>query len=333
MALMKQSKVDETTASPSREESLSVETPMQPDALTRISRISSVLSILVGGLALFSDGYNAQVIGYMNPIFAELFPNDFSDSIKTRLSNAFLIGEVFGMLFFGWAIDKLGRRTGIVWATTFLVLGIVLATASHGTNNVGMFWMMIIGRGVAGFGAGGKSMFWLVLLLLSASLTSFQTGEYPTCATSSAEAADDSVAIRRRRGALNAVATDFAIDFGFVIAGVVVLIVLAAYHQHLNDGVWRVSYGLGIIVPVGLIFLRQRLINSTQYRKHAIKKNIPYWLIIKRYWKPMVGTSLAWFLYDFVVGFTLSHSRAYGIANEIPRRTRLAFLVLPSLAH
>ena len=77
--------------------------------------------VLVGGAALFSDGYNAQIIGYMNPIFTELYPDAFDKTIKTRLSNAFLIGEVFGMLFFGWAIDKLGRRTGIFFATLFLV--------------------------------------------------------------------------------------------------------------------------------------------------------------------------------------------------------------------
>lgn len=116
---------------------------------------SSFIRASVGGLALFSDGYNAQVVGYMNPVLTELYPDDYTSSMKTRMSNAFLIGEVFGMLFFGWAIDKLGRRQGIIWATAFLVLGIVLTTAASGSTNSGKFWMMIIGRGVAGFGAGG----------------------------------------------------------------------------------------------------------------------------------------------------------------------------------
>jgi MFS family permease len=117
---------------------------------------SSFLRASVGGLALFSDGYNAQVVGYMNPVLTELYPDDYTSGMKTRMSNAFLIGEVFGMLFFGWAIDKLGRRQGIIWATAFLVLGIVLTTAAAGSTNIGRFWMMIIGRGVAGFGAGGR---------------------------------------------------------------------------------------------------------------------------------------------------------------------------------
>ncbi|KAK5699131.1 hypothetical protein LTR97_006780 [Elasticomyces elasticus] len=111
---------------------------------------------MVSGLALFSDGYNAQIIGYMNPLFSELYKDaGFGSTIKTRLSNSYLIGEIFGMLFFGFLIDRIGRRTGIVFATLFLVLGVIIATAAHGTTPLGMFWMMIIGRGIAGFGAGG----------------------------------------------------------------------------------------------------------------------------------------------------------------------------------
>lgn len=51
--------------------------------------------------------------------------------------------------------------------------------------------MMIVARGVAGFGAGG---------------------EYPVCATSATEAADETAHLRKRRGFLVAFTTDFAID-------------------------------------------------------------------------------------------------------------------------
>ncbi|KAJ4249811.1 hypothetical protein NW762_012154 [Fusarium torreyae] len=254
-------------------------TAISDTAQVQVPRRSAIATVLISGLALFSDGYNAQIIGYMNPIFAKLYPNSFSSMIKTRLSNAFLIGEVLGMLFFGYSIDRLGRRTGIVFATLFLVLGIILATAAHGQTELGMFWMMIVGRGVAGFGAGG---------------------EYPTCGTGSTEASDETAYVRRRRGLLVAAATDFSIDFGFVIAGIVALIVLAAYNQHVNNGVWRINFGLGFVLPVALLFFRLRQFNSTQYRKHAIKNDIPYMLVFRRYWKPMLGTSLAWFFYDFV---------------------------------
>jgi hypothetical protein len=32
--------------------------------VARITRLSGVLNVLVAGIALFSDGYNAQIIGY-----------------------------------------------------------------------------------------------------------------------------------------------------------------------------------------------------------------------------------------------------------------------------
>lgn len=101
---------------------------VQDGTIRRISRISAITTALVAGLALFSDGYNAQIIGYMKPVFSELYPNGMSSIISTRLSNSYLIGEIFGMLFFGYIIDKIGRRTGIVFATLFLVLGIVIAS-------------------------------------------------------------------------------------------------------------------------------------------------------------------------------------------------------------
>jgi MFS family permease len=51
--------------------------------------------------------------------------------------------------------------------------------------------MMIVARGIAGFGAGG---------------------EYPVCATSATEAADETPHLRKRRGFLVAATTDFAVD-------------------------------------------------------------------------------------------------------------------------
>jgi MFS family permease len=50
---------------------------------------------------------------------------------------------------------------------------------------------MIVARGIAGFGAGG---------------------EYPVCATSATEAADETAKLRKRRGFLVAATTDFAVD-------------------------------------------------------------------------------------------------------------------------
>lgn len=163
------------------------------------------------------------------------------------------------MLGFGYLIDKIGRRTGIVFATLLLVFGIVLATASHGTTQRGLFWMMIVEHGPAGVGAGGV---------------------YPTCGTGSAEAPNETAYVKKKRGILVAMATDFSIDLGFIMAGVVVLNVLMCYHQGPSEGVWRVSFGLGFVLPAGLLFFRLWMINSTQCRKHAMRW-FPYWLALR----------------------------------------------------
>ncbi|KAH8653096.1 major facilitator superfamily domain-containing protein [Tricladium varicosporioides] len=240
---------------------------------------SSITTVVISGIALFSDGYTAQIVGYMTLLFTDLYKGTMSNTIKTRLSNSFLVGEIFGMLFFGMLIDRVGRRTGVVFATIFLVLGIIISTAAHGTTQEGLFWMMIIGRGMAGFGAGG---------------------EYPTCATGATEAADESKVVRKHRGFLVSLSTLFAIDMGVVVAGAVAIVVLLCYGKKAHEGVWRICFGLGAILPLAVFIYRFRMINSTQYRKHAVKKNVPYMLAIKMYWKPILGTTLAWFCYDCI---------------------------------
>ena len=48
------------------------ESPLVDAAIRKRTKTSSILSILVAGIALFSDGYNAQIIGYMQPLFKDL---------------------------------------------------------------------------------------------------------------------------------------------------------------------------------------------------------------------------------------------------------------------
>ncbi|KXH28435.1 hypothetical protein CSAL01_11302 [Colletotrichum salicis] len=162
------------------------------------ARTAGKLDVLVQGVALFSDGYIIQIIGYMNTVLAKLYPKQMTNAVKTRLSNSILIGDIFSMLIFGLCIDKFGRRVGIILTTLFLVLGIVIATAAHGTSIEGMFWMMVIGRGVAGVGA--------------------------VCTSQALECADSTEAMRRKRGMLVTVSTNAAIISGFVGSSIVSLI-------------------------------------------------------------------------------------------------------------
>ncbi|KAJ8097255.1 major facilitator superfamily domain-containing protein, partial [Lipomyces tetrasporus] len=126
-------------------------------------------------------------------------------------------------------------------------------------------------------------------------------GEYAVCTAQALESADSSVSLQKRRGFLVTISTNLAIVSGFVGSSIVALIVVAAYGNKASEAIWRVCFGIGIFLPLTIFFFRMRLIDSTQYQKHAIQSKVPYMLAIRRYWRPLLGCSLAWFLYDFVV--------------------------------
>ncbi|WVQ83288.1 hypothetical protein IAT38_005427 [Cryptococcus sp. DSM 104549] len=276
------SKIDDFPAGEEEDGTVAYASPLaELEAPSRKRTWAQTMSVLISGVALFSDGYNIQIAGYTNTVMAKLYPKDFNTTMKTRISNSILIGDIFGMLFFGVLADRLGRRWGIIGCTFFLVLGVTLATAAHGKSDTGMFWMIVVGRGIAGLGAGG---------------------EYSVCTTSAVEAADETHALRRKRGLLVASSTSVAIFAGFVGSSIVFLIVLAAYGGQPHVGVWRICFGIGIILPLAIFIFRMRMVDSSLYRKHAItrKAKFPYRLAFKRYWKPLLGCSLIWFLYDAV---------------------------------
>jgi MFS family permease len=89
--------------------------------------------------------------------------------------------------------------------------------------------MMIISRGIAGIGAGG---------------------EYAVCTAQALESADITATLQKQRGFLVTVSTNLAIISGFVASSIVSLIVLACYGGKPSDGVWRICFGIGIIVSV-----------------------------------------------------------------------------------
>lgn len=88
------------------------------------------------------------------------------------------------------------------------------------------------------------------------------------------------------------------------------LIVLAGYGYRSNTpddvtqglhGAWRVFLGLGGLVPLSIFYFRYKLVTSTSFEKHNVKRQGGlslrlYWLVAKRYWRPLIGASLCWFL-------------------------------------
>ncbi|KAH6659214.1 major facilitator superfamily transporter [Truncatella angustata] len=249
---------------------------------TYYNKLSVWLMVLFSGLAIGSDGYNAAVIGNVELLLAVLYPDALTTSIYQRLSNAFLIGMIVGMLLFGTVVDQLGRKTGAIATTILLVLGIVLSTAANGTSVTGLFWMLIIARGIAGVGAGG---------------------EYPVSGAGAAEATDENNGLRKHRGFMFAMIADLSASLGYVWGGLVPLLLLLCVGQKEEhyDIVWRTSFALGLVPPLAIFWFRIRMAVSTAYRKSAMRKQrTPYLLAFKRYWRPFIGSAATWFLYNWI---------------------------------
>lgn len=157
-------------------------THFEYDSSARENRIhrrsaSEIFTIICAGFALISDGYQNNVMTMLNTAFAQLYPKEYTSEMKTNVSNASLVGTIFGQVVIGVLADRLNRKQSIIIATVFLVFGTVLCAAAHGRSVNGMFWMLIIFRGVTGFGIGA---------------------EYPSCSVSTNEAANE--AVKRRGG-------------------------------------------------------------------------------------------------------------------------------------
>ncbi|CAK7562322.1 MAG: Plasma membrane permease, mediates uptake of glycerophosphoinositol and glycerophosphocholine [Sporothrix epigloea] len=252
----------------------SIEVPL---ASSKKQSLSDLFTIMCAGAALISDGYQNNLMTMTNVIFKKEYHDVYKSAVSTQVSNALLVGEIIGQVVVGLTCDYMGRKTAIVLTTLMIVLGGIMATASHGLTTLGMFWMLTVSRGIVGFGTGG---------------------EYPASSTSASEAANEHVPTKR--GPVFILVTNLPLSFGGPFAIIIFLIVYSAAGANHLSTVWRVCMGIGVIWPLSVFYFRLKMLNSKLYRRGAIKRRVPYKLIIRYYWKTLIGTCGAWFLYDFI---------------------------------
>lgn len=239
------------------------------------TKIKDVLVILCAGFALISDGYQNNVMTMLNTVFTREYPKEYTADMKTTVSNASIVGTIFGQVAIGLTTDYMGRKWSIVIATLFVILGTILCAASHGKSVNGLLWMLTISRGVTGFGIGA---------------------EYPSSSVSASEAANESM---KRRGQAFVLCTNLPLSFGGPFALIIFLIVHQITKNH-YEALWRTMYAIGAFWPLLVFYFRLKMSSSELYKQNAIKRRVPYWLALKYYWPRLLGTCGCWFLYDFV---------------------------------
>lgn len=102
------------------------------------------------------------------------------------------------------------------------------------------------------------------------------------------------------RGPIFILVTNLPLSFGGPLAVSLFLIVFEACGEAHYSTVWRICFGLGCFLPLSVFYFRLKMLNSVLYRRGAIKRGVPYGLVLRYYWKSLIGTCGAWFLYDFV---------------------------------
>lgn len=81
-----------------------------------------------------------------NVILAKEYPKQYNTTVKTRVSNALLVGEIFGQVTVGLTCDYLGRKFAIIMTTIMIIVGGILATASNGYTIEGYVpWQFCVG--------------------------------------------------------------------------------------------------------------------------------------------------------------------------------------------
>ena len=249
----------------------------KPNAANR--KFRGTVTIIGSALANLSDGFQQSLAGNTNVVFDHILTTKvYTSSIQTRISNALLVGSVIGILVFGYTSDRFSRKGGMLVTSGLVVVGTLMSTLAfqvHGAHNI--FWYLAIARGAAGVGVGG---------------------EYPTSAAAALESSNEHY--DAHRGPIQVVISTLQATSGGALCTFVYLMALIGSHDKLIVA-FHAMYSIATILPFLVIVARWRMQDGRLFERSNFKKRtIPWTLLVKKYWLRITGTSVCFFLYDFV---------------------------------
>ncbi|KAL1571253.1 hypothetical protein MEW_03964 [Candida albicans P60002] len=264
-----------------------VDEDFQPDEdVTKETKVklNNLWPAFASGAGLFADGYVNNSIGIVMACLKILYGDEFTKSNAiSNIGSIGFVGTVVGQLSFGYISDRVARKGGMMTANIMLIAFTLLcAVGSWGTTIQGFFACLTVWRFCLGVAIGA---------------------EYPTSSVIASEFANQLPAGKRNRYFIWF--TGFMIDFGFVVSAFVPFVLLWIFTEKHLRALWRVSIGLGAILPTALFFIRLKMKDSTSFEKLHMKnvryRDYPWWLIVKFYWFRLTIVSMIWFIYNFSV--------------------------------
>jgi MFS family permease len=268
----------------------------------------------IPGIGMFCEAYFVFAIGNLqNTVFAAEYPTciystagltavpagDVCDlSVNNALTYTSVAGIIAGMLVLGFFADRIGRRIGSILTASGMFVGSILILASSGPTLEGQFIMFNVAQSVFGFGVGG---------------------EYPIASASAAERAEAQATLLEHRG--QTIVLTFSMQgWGNVINTTVILALLGITGSTAPTAsglfpdqlqiVWRVSYAIGVLPVMFMLFYRVLYLKESVVWKAKRKTlllsgnstaiswtKIGYWLY--HYWHRLFACAGGWFVWDF----------------------------------
>jgi MFS family permease len=191
--------------------------------------------VMALGVAWVLDGLEITIAGNATSIISKPSALHLSSSgVSFAVGTVYLLGEVFGALFFGRLSDRWGRRNlFMITLGVYLFGGLLSAlTAGHGQGWVYFLWLS---RFVAGAGIGG---------------------EYAAI-----NSAIDELIPARYRGRV-----DIAVNGTYWGGALLATVVFVAVVNHLPDSYsWRVAFLVGPALGFLVLFIRRNLPESPRW--------------------------------------------------------------------
>ncbi|PRW58781.1 proton phosphate symporter [Chlorella sorokiniana] len=254
---------------------------------------------------MFVEAWMVFAIGNIKPFLALDMPHCFggvqpyscSQSAADAVTYVEVCGIILGMLALGFFADVIGRKWGSRLASSVMLLGGILLTSCAGSDST-FLAMFLVSLFVLGMGVGG---------------------EYPVASSSAAERAEGSKAMRQRRG--ETVVLTFSQQGWGNLSNTLCIILLLAMQGATGAEVtpkqaeitWRVQFGVGTAVCLGLTAFRWTLLQESKVwsaERHDVAEHLPhkglrtasrrhYLLLLRHFWPRLLVTSTAWMLNDF----------------------------------
>jgi len=266
--------------------------------------VSPVVFAIATGIGLLTDKYMLEATNFVEHYAVVMKPDAHQ---KEFIKSAMYVGAIVGMVTFGPLSDFVGRRAGLISCSVITLAGAVLSMCAWNVE------ALIFARIITGIGMGG---------------------EYPLASTHSAESSEN-----KGDGAKNV-----ALLYLFGSGGGPVLCDLVTYVLAISGlpdpYVWRGIFAVGAALSlVGLVLRVMTTQNSKQFEQAVKRAKGTRRTFFKHYWRPLLGTSLIWLLFDIVeYGLKQNDAAIFSAAEDGPYSNSILtvaatrMLVIPSLA-